>query len=197
MKNLKRIRALAPLFPRYRSLKMCTKRDWNEKRSSLESSRVFRWTFYAVPRTARATYSGFSARSYLISTTSIGCSSDQRRHRTLHFIHDFIIHKEKRLTQANNAIAIIFSSSLLAYQHVWLITMCVLCLPFSNFFLSVSSLSCWNRTTRSFFSSFACLRYTSNAQASIRYQFFSRLFQNHQPNKCREDIRWPSIELIV
>ena len=126
MKNLKRIRALAPLFPRYRILKMYTKRDWNEKWSFLENSRVFRWKFFKVSRIARATCSGLRVRSYLINTTSTRCSSAHRTLRILHFISDIVIHQKKNgwwkgmMTHYRLSY---FSFSSLAYHHVLLINM--------------------------------------------------------------------------
>jgi len=69
MRNLKRIRALTPLFPRYRLFKMHTKRGRNEKWSFLENSRVFKWKFFKASHTARAICSGLRVNSYLISTT--------------------------------------------------------------------------------------------------------------------------------
>ena len=91
MKNPKRICALAPFFPRYRILKVYTKRDQIEKWLFSESSTVFKWKYFKASRIARPIYSGFSARLYLISITSIGCSSGHRRPITLHFTLDWAI----------------------------------------------------------------------------------------------------------
>ena len=48
--------------------------------------------FQSFAHYARAICFRLRVRSYLISTTSSGCSSGHRTQRTLHFIHDFIIY---------------------------------------------------------------------------------------------------------